>query len=68
MLDKPAAARASSFLADYAKQRGIYMRINYFNADHTHALTRFADEHLYRRSNKALERQFVSLDQSAEIA
>jgi len=38
MLDKRAAANASSYLTDYSKQRGIYMRINYFNADHTHAL------------------------------
>jgi REP element-mobilizing transposase RayT len=38
MLDKRAAAKASSFLTDYSKERGIYMKINYFNADHTHAL------------------------------
>ena len=38
ILDKRAAARASSFLSDYSKERGIYMKINYFNADHTHAL------------------------------
>jgi REP element-mobilizing transposase RayT len=38
MLDKRAAAKASSFLTDYALEKGIYMKINYFNADHTHAL------------------------------
>jgi len=38
MLNKRAASKASSFLTEYAKQRGIFMRINYFNADHTHAL------------------------------
>jgi len=38
MLDKRAAANASSYLTDYSKQRGIYMKINYFNADHPHAL------------------------------
>lgn len=38
MLDKRAAAKASSFLSDYSKERGIYMKINYFNPDHTHAL------------------------------
>jgi len=38
MLDKPAAAKASSFLTDYSRRHGIYMKINYFNADHTHAL------------------------------
>ena len=38
MLDKRAAARASEFLNSYAQQKGIYMKINYVNADHTHAL------------------------------
>src|SRR5690348_10967575 len=38
MLNKPAAAKASSFLTDYSLEKGIYMKINYFNADHTHAL------------------------------
>lgn len=34
-LDKRAAAKAASFLNDYSLQKGIYMKINYFNADHT---------------------------------
>lgn len=38
MLDKRAAARASVNLSDYAIAKGIYMKINYFNAEHTHAL------------------------------
>ena len=38
MLDKRAAARASRFLTEYSLEKGIYMKINYFNADHTHAL------------------------------
>jgi putative transposase len=38
MLDKRAAAKASTFLKEYSLQKGIYMKINYFNADHTHAL------------------------------
>ena len=38
MLDKRAAAKASAFLNDYSLEKGIYMKINYFNADHTHAL------------------------------
>jgi putative transposase len=38
MLDKRAAAKASSFLNEYSLEKGIYMKINYFNADHTHAL------------------------------
>ena len=38
MIDKRAAAKASAFLNEYSINKGIYMKINYFNADHTHAL------------------------------
>ena len=38
MLDKRAAATASVNLSEYALEKGIYMKINYFNADHTHTL------------------------------
>ena len=38
LLDKRAAAEASSFLTEYALEKGIYMKINYLNAEHTHAL------------------------------
>ena len=38
MLDKKAAAKASIHLSDYSLQKGIYMKVNYFNADHTHSL------------------------------
>ena len=38
MLDKRAAAKASTNLTEYARAKGVYMKINFFNADHTHAL------------------------------
>ena len=38
MLVKPAAAKASHFLTTYAFEKDIYMKTNYFNADHVHAL------------------------------
>ena len=38
MLDKRAAAKASGSLTEYARTKGIYMKINFFNSDHTHAL------------------------------
>jgi hypothetical protein len=41
MLDKRAAAMASVKLSAYSLEKGIYMKINYFNADHTHALIDF---------------------------
>jgi putative transposase len=33
-----AAARVSQYLSKYAETNGIYMKINYVNADHVHAL------------------------------
>ena len=54
MLDKRAAAQASSFLTNYALEKGIYMKVNYFNADHTHALISSTDEPLYRRTDQAI--------------
>ena|ERR1043165_8679357 len=38
MFDKRAAAKASINLSAYSLEKGIYMKINYFNADHSHAL------------------------------
>jgi putative transposase len=38
MLSKSAAAKASAWLNDYAAQKKIYLKINFFNADHVHAL------------------------------
>ncbi len=38
MLDRRAAAKASTNLLEYSREKDIYMKINYFNADHTHAL------------------------------
>jgi putative transposase len=38
MLNKEAAAQVSRYLRDYAKTKGVYMKINYVNADHVHVL------------------------------
>lgn len=38
LLNKRAAAKTSHFLNKYALAKGIYMKINYVNADQTHAL------------------------------
>jgi len=38
MLDKRAAVKASENLYEYALKKGVYMKINYFNTDHTHTL------------------------------
>ena len=38
LLAKPAAEKLSGYLTDYAKQKSIYMKINFVNADHVHAL------------------------------
>jgi len=38
LLNKEAAARLSRYLTEYADTKGVYMKINYVNADHVHAL------------------------------
>ena len=38
LLGQPAAAKLSAHLHDYARQKGIYMKINFVNPDHVHAL------------------------------
>jgi REP element-mobilizing transposase RayT len=38
MPNKGAAAQVSRYLGDYAKTKGVYMKINYVNADHVHSL------------------------------
>jgi putative transposase len=38
LLNKRAAADLSSYLGEYAEKQGVYMKINYVNADHVDAL------------------------------
>ncbi|MBO0694965.1 MAG: transposase [Verrucomicrobia bacterium] len=38
LLNKNAASQVSHYLSEYAGAKGIYMKINYVNADHVHAL------------------------------
>jgi REP element-mobilizing transposase RayT len=38
MLPKPAGVKVSGFLYDYSRSKGIYMKSNYVNPDHTHAV------------------------------
>jgi REP-associated tyrosine transposase len=38
LLNKKAAAGLSRFLGEYAEKQGVYMKINFVNADHVHAL------------------------------
>jgi putative transposase len=38
LLPKPAATKLSAHLHDYANEKGIYMKINFVNADHAHVL------------------------------
>ena len=38
VLSKEAAARVSHYLHEYAETKSLYMKINYVNADHVHAL------------------------------
>jgi REP element-mobilizing transposase RayT len=38
LLNKTAAVRVSRYVTEYAEEQGMYMKINYVNADHVHAL------------------------------
>ena len=38
VLAKPAAVKLSGYLTQYASEKGIYMKLNYVNPEHVHAL------------------------------
>ena len=38
MFTPPQAAKVSRFLTDYSRKNGIYMKINFVNTEHVHAL------------------------------
>jgi REP element-mobilizing transposase RayT len=38
MLEREARKKVAGYLAQYAESKGIYMKVNYVNADHVHAL------------------------------
>jgi putative transposase len=38
LLAKPAAAKVSGYLSQYASEKGIYLKINFVNPDHVHVL------------------------------
>ena len=38
LLPKPAAAKVSGYLSQYASEKGFYLKINFVNADHVHVL------------------------------
>jgi putative transposase len=38
MLTKSAAVKLSAYLTQYSSEKGIYMKLNYVNPDHVHAL------------------------------
>jgi REP element-mobilizing transposase RayT len=38
VLNRKAAAELSRYLDKYASEQGVYMKINFANADHVHAL------------------------------
>jgi putative transposase len=53
LLAKNAAPKLSVYLHDYASQKGVYMKINFVNPDHVHALidlpTQFSIEEIMQR-------------------
>jgi REP element-mobilizing transposase RayT len=49
IFDKSAGAKVSAYLTEYAETKGIYIRINYVNADHVHALIDLPTKYSRRR-------------------
>jgi REP element-mobilizing transposase RayT len=45
LLHSEAAARVCCYISEYAESNGIYMKINYVNADHVHALVDLPTSH-----------------------
>jgi REP-associated tyrosine transposase len=52
MLFGDAASKVSNFLSQYAESKGIFMRVNYVNPEHVHALvdlpTRYSIEEVFK--------------------
>jgi REP element-mobilizing transposase RayT len=44
LLSKPAAVKLSGYLSSYSAEKGVYMKINYVNAEHVHRRKTFAEE------------------------
>jgi hypothetical protein len=61
ILNKSAAAGLSAYLGEYVEKQGVYMKINYVNPDHVHALIA-SDCVLNREINAAPKGKFFSLD------
>ena len=64
ILDRRSGAKASRFLSNYAEEKGIYMKINYFNPEHVHTLIDLP-------TNKCIEEVIqlfnVALDKRREV-
>jgi REP element-mobilizing transposase RayT len=63
LLNKTAAARVSRYVAEYAEEQGMYMKINYVNADHVHALIDLPTAFSIEKVITAPKGEFFSLDQ-----
>ena len=55
LLPKPAAAKLSRFLYEYAQSKHIYMRINYVHAEHVHALIDLPTKYSIEEAAKLLK-------------
>ena len=55
MLPKPAGMKVSSFLYDYSRSKGIYMKSNYVNPEHAHAVIDLATRYSIERVRQLLK-------------
>ena len=70
LLNKEAAARLSRYLTENADTKGVYMKINYVNADHVHALvdlpTQFVDRGIDSTAERETLRHWVNANNILE--
>ena len=63
VLAKAAAAKVSGYLHQYSCEKGLYMKLNYVNPDHVHALVDLPTCLAIEDMNASVEGSFVPLDQ-----
>ena len=61
ILNKKAAAGLSRYLVEYADEQGMYMKINFVNPDHVHALIDLPTGLSIEKTRATLKGKFFSL-------
>jgi hypothetical protein len=67
VLNKKAAAGLSRYLVEYADEQAVYMKINFVNPDHVHALIESSHRIFDREDGATLEGKFFPLGEFKRI-